>query len=155
MDLKKFLLLPLTYVESVWKCLNTIKNKTNKSNCDYIPINTVLQSLEIYVQKSKINLTKYSINEDDDGDFSNLSSSSSSTESSTESIELTSDDSNNRFKSIIMDGYDFSKLNSKFLIYSSKVNYRSLNKKWDKVSFYLSLSLYSLILILFLFFFFN
>jgi hypothetical protein len=153
MDLKKFLLLPLTYVESVWKCLNTIKNKTNKSNCDYIPINTVLQSLEIYVQKSKINLTKYSINEDDDGDFSNSSlasttESSSSSSSSTESIELTSDD---RFKSIIMDGYDFSKLNSKFLIYSSKVNYRSLNKKWDKVS--LSLSLYSLILILSLFFF--
>ena len=122
MDLQKFLLLPLTYVESVCKCLNVIKDKTNKSNSDYVPINTVLQSLEVYVKKSKLNLTKYSINDDESIVNNN---NNSSDESSNNCSEEGSDE----------DGYDFSKLNSKFLIYSSKLNYRLLkNNKWEKVS---------------------
>jgi hypothetical protein len=131
MDLKTFLLLPLTYVESVWKCLNVIKEKTNKSNSDYIPINTVLQSLETYVKKSQLNLTKFSL-------IDNQSINSSGNEilysDNDESIGSGCEEEEGEEE----DSYDFSKLNSKFLIYSSKLNYRLLKKdKWNKVSVFL------------------
>jgi hypothetical protein len=133
MDLKSFLLLPLTYVQNVWQCLNVIKSRTNKTSCDYMPISTVIQSLDVYVQKSKLNFNKYSIviNDDKSSALSGANADKNHVEEQQQDSNADSDDDDDQQA----DYTDLNKLNPRFLLHSSKLNYRLLKKnKWNKVS---------------------
>ena len=60
MDLKTFLLLPLYYVGDIHLCLKKIREGLPSRNSDYICLSSLIESLENYVERSKVILKKYS-----------------------------------------------------------------------------------------------
>jgi len=62
MDLKTFLLLPLYYVSNIYSSLKKIRSKITTTNCDYIPLTNLINSLETHVNKSNLILNKYDNN---------------------------------------------------------------------------------------------
>ena len=59
MDLKTFLLLPLYYVSNIHKLLKKIRTKITITNCDYMPLTNLINSLDCHVKKSDLILSKY------------------------------------------------------------------------------------------------
>jgi hypothetical protein len=59
MDLKTFLLLPLYYVSNIHKLLKQIRTKITTTNCDYVPLTNLINSLDCHVKKSNMILSKY------------------------------------------------------------------------------------------------
>lgn len=129
MDLKEFLLLPLKYVEQVYECLKEIKKYTSRASCDHIALETLINSLSIYVNKSKFNVKSHQngvegVKQEEvvvEVDENESSMEHESLSNNNDDFEDDSDDNENAFK-------------TRFLIYSSQLNHKISKNKYKKVN---------------------
>jgi hypothetical protein len=119
MSLKTFLLLPLHYVGEVFQCLQTIRDKTNPKNNDYICLNGLLASLSQYVDRANVVFDELNADLNKNPlrrtlrEFSNKTINKSINNVSVEDDESLEDES--------------------YLVYSSSLLFRLSSHKWKRV----------------------